>query len=175
MIGVLENGHGKVNPPGDTERFILHLEKLCGDLMISDKDRKELKRLSAKLKKQRERSLNTDLKLEKICNRYWLQGEQRYTKTEIEQAIEDSLELSIVLEPGYSSFETSRRRRAYNPYDEIERVSLSVRKGKKRVAVNGNGPNSIELTICDDIEIFASIELDEMEVKELVKQMVMQL
>lgn len=47
--------------------------------------------------------------------------------------------------------------------------------GKKRIEVHGNGPNSIELDICDDTETFASIELDEMETKKLIKQLVMQL
>ncbi len=47
--------------------------------------------------------------------------------------------------------------------------------GKKRISVWGTKPNCIEVKIENYIEVLASIELDNMETKKLIKELVMQL
>ncbi len=61
--------------------------------------------------------------------------------------------------------------------EEVKKMRIFDFKepGRKRIEVNGDGPNSIEISIRNDIEIFESIELDKMETKKLIKSLVMQL
>ncbi len=66
--------------------------------------------------------------------------------------------------------------------DEIEPIEKTMRKrvffkdpGKKRISAWGSSPNCILVKIQDDNEVFAIIELDNMQTKRLIKELVMQL
>ena len=61
-----------------------------------------------------------------------------------------------------------------NLVEEYEKFNF-IPIEKKRIVVNGTGPNSIEITIKNNVERYASILLDNMETKRLIKQLVMQL
>jgi hypothetical protein len=80
--------------------------------MISDQDRYELNRLSAKYKKQQEKMYKTSDKIDNIVERYYLKDE--YDKKDIERALKDITELKDILVDGYSKFEIRHRIKAYN-------------------------------------------------------------
>ena len=85
------------------------------------------------------------------------------------------LNLEDVLKALDDAHELRERERIYK--EERAKLQPIIFKdpGPKRITARGTGPNCIKVSIENDQEVFASIELDEMDVKKLIKSLVMQL